>query len=320
MPLSSRLFSQWMLIVLLTTASGGWVTCGALTKGGNPHKRHGAGNAPIYIEVQDGQKLKIAGASIQAPSSKAASTVLSFEREYQPGDRIVLTGPQRIAVRLDGNMPECLLYLAGPSQGSFVYEIPYGRAEQQTGSAYAPESFSGNSHSITARDFNQEELTGYRNLALNPCDLLQPEDGPAQAYPHSSTNSYSRNLYDFAARNAIDGVAQNGHHGIWPYQSWGPGLRLDLWWKLDFGRPVELDKVRLMVRADFPHDSYWKSADIEFSDGSRLPIQITSSPEFQDFTFPRRKVSWLRITNLVPADPAKWCSFIEVQTWGRDLH
>jgi len=25
----------------------------------------------------------------------------------------------------------------------------------------------------------------------------------------------------------------------------GPGLRLDLWWKLDFGRPVDLDKIRL---------------------------------------------------------------------------
>lgn len=318
MPLRFRLLSRWMPIVLLTIASGGGVASGALAAGGNPHKQHGAGSAPIHIEVQDGQKSKIATTAIHPPGSAAPSAALSFEREYQPGDRIVITGPQRVAVRLDRNMPECVLYLAGPSQGSLDYEIPYGRAEQQTGSAYAPESFSGKSHTVAARVIAPEELAGYRNLALNPCDLLQPEDDQAQAYPHSSTNSYSRNLYDFAARNAIDGVTQNGHHGTWPYQSWGPGLRLDLWWKLDFGRPVELDKIRLMVRADFPHDSYWKSADIEFSDGSRLPIQITSSPEFQDFAFPRRKVSWMRITNLVPADPAKWCAFIEIEAWGRD--
>jgi len=58
-----------------------------------------------------------------------------------------------------------------------------------------------------------------------------------------------------------------------------------LWWKLDFGRPVDLDKIRLMVRADFPHDSYWKSAVVEFSDGSLVPIQITNSAEFQEFSF-----------------------------------
>ena len=92
----------------------------------------------------------------------------------------------------------------------------------------------------------------------------------------------------------------------------------DLWWKLDFGRPVELDKVRLMVRADFPHDSYWKSADVEFSDGSHVSLQIGSSAEFQDFLFKKRRVSWLRISNLVPVDPGRWCSFIEVEAWGRD--
>jgi len=126
-------------------------------------------------------------------------------------------------------------------------------------------------------------------------------------------------LPDFRARNAIDGMTQNGHHGIWPYQSWGPELRNDLWWKVDFGRPVELDKIRLMVRADFPHDSYWQSAVIEFSDGTQLPIQITQFAEFQEFTFPRRTVSWVRLNKLVPADPARWCSFIEVEAWGHDL-
>jgi hypothetical protein len=175
----------------------------------------------------------------------------------------------------------------------------------------------GNPPSVSP--LNEQENTGYRNLAVNPCDVLNPEEGPGPAYPHSSTNCYSRNLYDFAARNAIDGVSQNGHHGAWPYQSWGPGLRLDLWWKLDFGRPVDLDKIRLMVRADFPHDSYWKSAVVEFSDGSMVPIQITNSAKFQEFSFPKRHVSWFRIHDLIPEDPARWCAFIEVEAWGYDL-
>jgi len=79
-----------------------------------------------------------------------------------------------------------------------------------------------------------------------------------------------------------------------------------------------VDKVRLMIRADFPHDSYWKSAVVEFSDGSEVPIKIGPSAGFQEFRFARRRVTWMRITHLVAADPAKWCSFIEVEAWGRD--
>jgi hypothetical protein len=74
-----------------------------------------------------------------------------------------------------------------------------------------------------------------------------------------------------------------------------------------------------MVRADFPHDSYWKSAVVEFSDGTELPIQITSSAEFEEFRFARRKVSWFRITKLVSEDPARWCAFVEVEAWGHDF-
>ena len=277
------------------------------------------GKGAFYIEVQNGSGAHIAGTESKAAAAKANSKELVFEREYQPGDRILFGGAQWMAVKLDESMPECMVYIPDSAQGKPSFEIPYGREEAQTGSAYAPESFSGKSHRLTARPLTKQELTAYGNVALNPCDQRQAEGAPIPLFPHASTNSVSRSLFDFEARNAIDGVTQNGHHGVWPYQSWGPQLRTDLWWKVDFGRPVELDKLRLMVRADFPHDSYWKSADVEFSDGSRQSIQIGSSSGFQDFPFPKRRVSWLRLTNLVPVDPAKWCSFIEVEAWGRDV-
>jgi hypothetical protein len=269
---------------------------------------------PIRISVLDKNGIEIASNG----AGDIPSATVVFNRAYQPGDHILLSGPRRVAVRFDRNFSECLLYLPDSALGKFDFEIPYGSAEQQTGSAYAPDAFAGGSHRIEARLLTRNERTGYRNLALNPCDAVLPPETPAPAFPHSSTNSYARNLFDFAARNAIDGVKQNGHHGIWPYQSWGPEQRLDVWWKLDFGRPVEVDSIRLMIRADFPHDSYWKSAVIEFSDGSRLPIQITSTSELQRFNFSKRRVTWFRITNLVPADPGKWCSFIEVEAWGHD--
>jgi hypothetical protein len=276
---------------------------------------HAVAGAPIRISVLDKNGIEIA--SNGADASSAVS--LDINHEYQPGDHIVLRGPRRMAVKLDQNFSECLLYLPDSLLGAFDFAIPNGRAEQQTGSAYSPDSFAGKTHRVEVRALTKSERYGYRNLALNPCDSVLPEDMPARAFPHSSTNSFARNLFDFAARNAIDGIEQNGHHGVWPYQSWGPEQRLDVWWKLDFGRPVELNKIVLMNRADFPHDSYWKSAEIEFSDGSRLPIQLSSSASLQEFSFPKRKVTWFRLAKLVPVDPAKWCSLIEVEAWGRDL-
>jgi hypothetical protein len=272
----------------------------------------GKSKAAIHIEVQDQHGARVNDAEATA-ESQADSVSLSFHRAYQPGDHILFTGPQEMAVRMDQNMPECLIFAPNPS--TLIYEIPYGRAEQETGSVYAAESFSGDSHQVTLHAMTDQERNGYRNLALNPCD--QPRADLA-IFPHATSNSVARNLFDFEARNAIDGVSRNGHHGVWPYQSWGPELISDAWWKVDFGRPVTVDKIRLMLRADLPHDGYWKHADVEFSDGSRMTIQLAPTAEFQEFTFPPRKTAWLRLTNLLSADPSKWCALIEMEAWGRE--
>jgi hypothetical protein len=284
------------------------------------------GRPSFRVEVQDAHGVVIADSGKPAQGSDEASAVLAFHHEYQPGDHIVVAGPSRIAIRVDDWMPECVVYLTNSQHAPFSFDIPYGQGEAQTRSPFSQDSFAGDWHRLTARLLTARELSGYRNLAMNPCDQELQLPVPAGTgmeqkafvFPHASTNSVSRGLPDFRARNAIDGMTQNGHHGIWPYQSWGPELRNDLWWKVDFGRPVEVDKVRLMVRADFPHDSYWHSAVIEFSDGKELPIEISQTGEFQDFTFPKRSTSWVRLNKLVPADPTRWCSFIEVQVWGRD--
>ncbi len=155
--------------------------------------------------------------------------------------------------------------------------------------------------------------TGYRNVALNPYDVK----GPALQYPHATSNSECRNAEPYLAKNAINGqTANRGHGGRFP--SWGPDKRTDLWWKVEFGRKVEVDKIILTIRADFPHDRHWHSATIEFSDGSREKVSIKKTGDGQTFEFRKRTVEWLQFTDLVQKEPLGWCGFSEVEVWGKD--
>ena len=87
---------------------------------------------------------------------------------------------------------------------------------------------------------------------------------------------------------------------------------------MEFGRPVEIDKVVLYIRADFPHDRHWRTATIAFSDGSRERITLARTANPQTFTFTKRTARWLKFTDLVQDEPLGWCAFTEVQVWGRD--
>ena len=292
------------------------VACALIACSGAAAAPHSpSGNGRVHVQLQDADGKNIAQA--QSDPGKSSSVVLAVERAYKPGDRILFGGAPWMGLTVDDTVPECFVFSPHAASEDASFEIPWGHEEKETGSAYDPASFAGTTHRISLRALSKREISTYRNLAVNPCDLMRHDDASVQFYPHASSNSVSRSLFDFEARNAIDGRSLNGHHGVWPYQSWGPQLRTDIWWKLDFGRPVRVNKVRLMVRADFPHDSYWKNADLEFSDGSLVPLQISSSPAFQEFSFPSRRVQWMRIVNVVPADSAKWCSLVEVETWGK---
>jgi len=155
-------------------------------------------------------------------------------------------------------------------------------------------------------------VTDYRNLAVNPKACTAEK---ATSYPHATSNS-EYNKKEFAARCAIDGNTAN--KSVHKCGSWGPHKRDDLWWDLDFGRPVEIDKVIIYVRAAFGHDSYWHSGTIEFSDGSKEDFKLEKTADPQTITLKKRTVSSLRITNLKQTPPKKWCAFCEIQVWGKD--
>lgn len=156
----------------------------------------------------------------------------------------------------------------------------------------------------------------YRNVALNPFDSTNRE---AVSFPHATSNS-EYNQREFAARCAIDGNRRNDDvHGC---GSWGPQKEPGIWWRLDFGRPVEIDKLVLFLRAAWtpanaPHDSYWQKATVEFSDGSTELLRLKQVADGQQFPLAKRTVSWLALTNLKPAAD-KWCALCEFEAWGRE--
>ncbi len=172
----------------------------------------------------------------------------------------------------------------------------------------------GTFSSLPARDAEQpDEAPAYRNVALNPDDV----QGEAKGYPHASSNSECRGQACFAAKCAIDGKTANTGHGA-KFPSWGPDKRTDLWWKVEFGRSLTVDKLVVTIRADFPHDKYWHKATVEFSDGSRQAIEIEKTAKPQTFAFKPRTVQWLQLTDFVQTEPLGWCALSEVEVWGRD--
>jgi rhamnogalacturonyl hydrolase YesR len=85
---------------------------------------------------------------------------------------------------------------------------------------------------------------------------------------------------------------------------------------------VAIDKLVLYLRAAWraapqPHDSYWKEVVVEFSDASRLHLQLEQKATGQEFTFARKHVSWLTLRECIPAEN-KWCALSEFEAWGRD--
>lgn len=245
----------------------------------------------------------------QAGPQKAA---LLYNAAYQPGDAIVVSAPPQdkyLFVQVDDNVPESLVY--SPT-GQVHFPIPFGKLT----TGYDPRAFTGASHHITARVAGAAEITAYRNLALNSLDRRNV----SQYFPHAIASSVTRDDPVFFERNAIDGNIRNTHHGKWPYESWGNGLNANPWLKIDFGREVMADKVRLYIRSDFPHDTYWTSATLQFSDGASRDIVLQKTAEPQEFTFPEKKIRWIQLTNLKqPTLPLGFAAVTEMEVYGKDL-
>lgn len=236
---------------------------------------------------------------------------LMVARTYEEGDRILLETSETgiyAWVQFDDAMGKSLVYLTGNAH----YKIPFGENKINL----SPKTFSGDKHLLTVRKARDFEVKSYRNLALNVNDNHANET----CFPHASANVETRGEAVFAAKNAIDGVTANECHGEWPYDSWGINRNPNAEMLLDFGREVEVDRIIIYLRADFPHDNWWKKMTITFSDGEEMELSLKKTGSGQEFTFEKKVITGLKVSRLIPADdPSPFPALTQIEVYGTDL-
>ena len=258
-----------------------------------------------------------ADGSVRHESRAADEVTLSWRGAYEPGDRLVVTCDEKrahLVMRLDVCLAESHVLLVG---GRFEFPIP----EQETRCPYGKGwAFADERHWAFVRVEDAREAGAWRNLALNAHDLRMVDtDGTAAEpvlFPHAGTNVRCDNP-QFWARNAIDGVFEACSHGSWPHESWGINGTDGAWLQVDFGEPVVADELRLYLRADFPHDTWWKSAVVELSDGSALSLSLEKTGLRQSFSLGGRTIEWLRLGQLERAEEEGFPGLSQLEVWGR---
>lgn len=237
---------------------------------------------------------------------------LVYNDEYKTGDKIILTSADRniyLMVQVDDALGSAFVYL---TKNEIIYNIPF----EEKRVSYSPKVFNGKLHLLSARKATKEEIQAYKNLALNVMD----QHGDTGYYPHATANVETRGESVFAARNAIDGVRENHSHGGWPYESWGINMQDDATMKLEFGRSVEIDKIILYTRSDFPHDNWWREVTVTFSDASRITWELEKTDKAHILQFDKKKVEWLQLSNLMKADdPSPFPALSQIEVYGVEV-
>ena len=213
-----------------------------------------------------------------------------FTGEYEEGDkiRVELCDGQFVKLKLDQTLKESIVYVP---DGIFDFVVPFGRERK---SCYALTAFEGDDHRFVLSEPDEVEIYGERLISLNSHD----RHNVPKYFPHAVANFVTREDPCFFERNAVDGEINNLGHGPYPYHSWGGGLREDLEFEVHFGREVEVNRVVVYLRADFPHDTYWKECDLQFSDGSMVHANFEKTADGQEIVFEKKTTEFVRMTGL----------------------
>ncbi len=213
-------------------------------------------------------------ASGKSFSANGEGMVTLYVGKYVSNGKLTITlpaGEKYLALSLSSRVGEAIIYCP---DGKFTYTF-FGLTKVFPNTMNTNSGIVYTNNTITARIPTAEELAKEHNLALNPYDTNNAKN----AYPHASTSNVYTSSEEWAARNAIDGFTANKGHGNYPYQSWAPSstMKADDYFMIDFGREVTVNELVVVIRADFPHDSYFTGCTLTLSDGTTMQINLTNS-------------------------------------------
>ncbi|MDF2567875.1 MAG: hypothetical protein K0R90_1331, partial [Oscillospiraceae bacterium] len=221
-------------------------------------------------------EIKYTSGSTTVKSVKDSGLVQLFvTKQFATGDKITVTlpaGEKYFYFNIDQRLAETIIYC--PS-GTYEYTVPADLSKLFPQTMVAGSAIAFSNLTISAKLPTEKELTEKRNLSVNPYDTTNA----STAYPHATAKNFYNNQSEFAPRNAIDGFTANKGHGNYPVQSWGPQLGDDNWYQVNFGREVYVNEVDVIIRADFPHDTHYVSAVLEFCDGTTQNVNLIKTAD-----------------------------------------
>lgn len=237
---------------------------------------------------------------------------LCYEQAYQVGDEIHLRCSENcyLWLQLEDSFAPALVYCRA---GEFTFPIPF----EEKRVCYSQKAFTGTRQLLFARAALPSEVSARRNLAFNPLDHHDNHS----VFPHAQANVETRGEAWFAARNAIDGNIASAGHGLYPFESWGINRREDAELTVFFGRPVRVDELVITLRADFPHDNWWKEATFLFSDESKEILHFEKSGLPQRFAVMPRITEFVTICNMKKdeSDPSPFPALTQLEVWGTEV-
>lgn len=247
------------------------------------------------------------GETVLAEKSGTGEVDLLYKGTYEIGDAILFETDSDYAIlRADAAIAPARVYVPGKK---YLFPLPL---DGDNPLAYPPQAFTGDRHILS---IIPDEPGQYRNLAENPLD----KRGETTCFPHATANVETRNESVFCARNTIDGLHFAAGHGLWPYVSWGIGTRTDARLTLDFGREVEIDKVVLYLRADFPHDAYWVHGKLVFPNGEEIEFPLEGIDGPQVVEVGKRTLSTLQLTGLIKCDmESAFPALRQIEVYGKE--
>jgi len=265
----------------------------------------------INNNIKLGQNFEIETPYPMHVSGAESVYLAAMNCAYADGDSIRITNNSKqrhVVVKLDETLSSSLIYM---QNNTWIYPVP-----MQSRCAMPENAFLGKARYLSVRLAYDFEITQYRNLTLNAHD--QHED--CGVYPHAYANFETRSESAFLAKNVIDGIYANASHGLYPFQSWGINKNPDAKLIINFGRKVCIDRVSIVLRADFPHDSYWTQATLCFSNDQQQVVHLQKTAARQDFIFEPMTTEILVFETLIKADDASpFPALTQLEAFGVDV-